>query len=341
MLYRHAIHITDDWRWVVGMRSPSHQPVMVEGVVQFLGRPEYRWIVDGTIGAGGHAEALLQATPPSTHLIGIDRDPSVFQVASEHLHRYEGRFSLYHGDYKDLEWILEHAGIERADAILLDLGLSSMQLEEPSRGFSFQSEGPLDMRFDPQSLTTAADIVATWGEEELAALFWEYGEEPNARRIARAIVRKREGGEPLQTTTELSRLIEATTPFRGRRRIHPATRVFQALRIAVNEELSGLQEFLDRALDFLAPGGRLGIVSYHSLEDRLVKQAFQRWQRECLCPPGLPECVCGKKREAEILTRGALRPSPLEVAANSRSRSARFRVVEKIKDSRRRRWREE
>ncbi|MBI4208695.1 MAG: 16S rRNA (cytosine(1402)-N(4))-methyltransferase RsmH [Deltaproteobacteria bacterium] len=294
--------------------SGGHQPVLVEEVLRFLNFPGSRCIVDGTVGSGGHAAALLQATPSSVRLIGLDRDPEALKGAAKRLDPYEGRFSLYQASYKNLEEILNQNPLSTVDGILLDLGLSSMQLEIAERGFSFQKEGPLDMRFDPDSSKTAADLVAKATEKELSDLFWRYGEERHSRRIARAIVQARQL-RPITTTRQLAELAQRTLPWQGGRRLHPATRVFQALRIAVNEELSALEHFLGHALDFLSPGGRLCILSYHSLEDRQVKEAFRRWQRE---------------GQARILTKKPIQSSESEIRNNPRARSAKLRAAEKL-----------
>lgn len=294
--------------------SGGHQPVLVEEVLRFLNFPGSRCIVDGTVGSGGHAAALLQATPSSARLVGLDRDPEALKGAAKRLEPYEGRFSLYQASYKDLEEILSQSHLSTVDGILLDLGLSSMQLETAERGFSFQKEGPLDMRFDPYSSKTAADWVAKATERELSDLFWNYGEERHSRSIARAIVQTRKE-RPITTTQQLAELAQRALPWQRVRQIHPATRVFQALRIAVNEELSALEQFLGKALDFLSPGGRLCILSYHSLEDRRVKEAFRRWKRE---------------DKAKILTKKPIQPSESEIQNNPRARSAKLRAAEKL-----------
>ena len=272
---------------------------------------------------------ILVASAPDGELLGIDADPVALALAGEQLAEFGKRVALVQGNFADLEEIASEHGFGPVDGVLLDLGLSSLQLEAAGRGFSFQLDGPLDMRFDPSAgsghrpgqATTAADLVNGLSVEELASVLSRYGEEPRARRIARAIVAER----PINTTGELAALVERTVG-RGRR-IHPATRTFQALRMAVNEELECLAEALPQALRLLVPGGRLAIISFHSLEDRLVKQFFRSEARGCLCPPGIPVCVCGHRASLEIVTKKPIRPSAEEVAANPRSRSAKLRIA--------------
>jgi 16S rRNA (cytosine1402-N4)-methyltransferase len=280
---------------------------MVAGVLRFLDPGPGKLIVDATVGTGGHSEAILAR---GAKLIGIDRDPLVLELARERLSRFGERACLAHGNFQDLEKILSGLGVEAVDGVLLDLGVSSFQLEGPERGFSFLREGPLDMRMDPAQPLSAREIVNHWPEREIARVLREYGEERYARRIARAIVRAR----PIETTTQLAELVTRCYPP-GRHRIHPATRTFQALRIAVNDELSALRKGLLAALKVLKPGGVLVAISFHSLEDRIVKHAFrQRW-------------IAG---EVEILTKKPLMPSEGEIARNPRSRSAKLRAARKI-----------
>lgn len=279
--------------------------------------------IDGTVGAGGHAAGILAASSPDGRLLGLDADPNVLALARERLAAFGERAVLVHANFRTLAYQARLRGFDPVDGILLDLGLSSMQLDVPERGFAFQHEGPLDMRFDPAQATTAADLVNHLPEAELADLIYHYGEEPAARRIARAIVARR----PIQTTTELAEIVRRAVP--GHHRRHPATRTFQALRIAVNQELDALEEVLPQAVELLKPGGRLAIITFHSLEDRLVKEFFRKEARGCLCPPEAPTCVCGHQASLRIVTRHPIQPREAEAEHNPRSRSAKLRIAEK------------
>ena len=279
--------------------------------------------MDATVGAGGHARALLEADA-GIHLLGLDRDPDAVLLARGRLAEFGNRVEVVQANFGDLESALD--GYPAPDGILADLGLSSMQLERAERGFSFRRDGPLDMRMS-RSGRTAADVVASASAEELSRIFFEYGEERMAVKIARAILEERSRG-PITTTRQLSRLVAGVKV--DREKIDPATRVFQALRIEVNEELQSLSRFLAFAVERLNAGGRLSIISYHSLEDRMVKESFRRESGMCLCPRKLPVCVCGARRALVVLTRRPIRPSVSEVAANPRSRSARLRAAEKV-----------
>ena len=302
----------------------SHIPVLYQEVLAGLRIKPGGHYIDATVGGGGHARGILMASALDGKLLGIDADPMAIAVAREQLAEFGQRVTLVQGNFADLEEIALRHGFYPLDGIFLDLGLSSMQLEATERGFSFQLDGPLDMRFAPSQMATAADLVNTLSMEELAGILSQYGEEPQARRIARAIVAER----PINTTGELAALVERTV---GRRkRIHPATRTFQALRIAVNNELECLAEALPQALRLLAPGGRLVIISFHSLEDRLVKEFFRSEARDCLCPPKAPICTCGHRAALGIVTRKPIRPSVDEVAANPRSRSAKLRIAYRL-----------
>jgi len=286
-------------------------------------------IVDGTAGLGGHTEALLEASP-EVIVIGIDRDEGALAVASERLARFGDRVILLHGDYRDVVRHLDTAGIESIDGFFLDLGLSSFQLDAPERGFSFRSDGPLDMRMDRSQLMTAADWLATAPQTEISEVLASYGEERYAKRIARAIDEARQH-RPIGTTGALAEIVRTAVPAAYRRqRIDPATRTFQAIRIRVNGELDALEEGLRAGFDCLACGGVLVVISFHSLEDRIVKRFFRVKAADCVCPPELPECVCGKRVEAEILTKRPLMPTPAEVEANPRARSAKLRAVRRV-----------
>jgi len=279
--------------------------------------------VDATLGAGGHARALLEAGP-GIRLLGLDRDPDAVSLARERLADFGDRVEVVQANFGDLAASLE--GYPAPDGILADLGLSSMQLERAERGFSFRRDGPLDMRMSRKG-RSAADVVANASSEELSRIFFEYGEERMAIKIARAILEERSRG-PITTTRQLSRIVAGVKG--DREKIDPATRVFQALRIEVNEELQSLSRFLAYAVEKLNAGGRLSIISYHSLEDRMVKETFRRESGICLCPKKLPVCVCGARRALVVLTRRPIRSSDAEVAANPRSRSARLRGAQKV-----------
>jgi 16S rRNA (cytosine1402-N4)-methyltransferase len=300
-----------------------HTPVLVREVVELLAPERGGFFVDATVGAGGHAEAILERGP-GVRMLGLDRDAEALDLARRRLARFGGRVELLEANFADLEEVL--ADRPNADGILADLGVSSMQLDEGRRGFSFRREGPLDMRMGRDG-RTAADIVATASAEELTRIFREWGEERMAAKIARGIVRERTR-EPIQTTRQLARIVAAEKG--GREKIDPATRVFQALRIEVNQELNALARFLAAAVARLNGGGRLAVISYHSLEDRIVKDAFRRDSGVCLCPPRLPQCVCGARAALRVLTRRPLRPSESEQRRNPRSRSAKLRAAEKL-----------
>jgi 16S rRNA (cytosine1402-N4)-methyltransferase len=301
-----------------------HVPVMVGRVVRGLRpRPGAR-LVDATVGLGGHAAALLDAAL-DTELLGIDRDPEALAEAARRLARFGARVRLRPGSYADLAAALAAEGWDGADAILLDLGVSSLQLEEAARGFSFRQAGPLDMRMDPTTALTAATVVNTWDERALATAIAEFGEERRARAVARAIVRER----PFRSTDVLAATV-ARAVGRTRPGLHPATRTFQAIRILVNDELVELERLLAGGWALLRPGGRLAVLAYHSLEDRRVKDALRRWAASCLCPPGLPRCACGWSAKVRVLTPRPETPEAEEVAANPRAGSARLRIAERL-----------
>lgn len=304
-----------------------HIPVMVREVLEALDvRPGGRY-VDCTVGEGGHAEAILEASSPGGRVLGIDLDPDALEVARERLYPFGDAVQLVEGNYEEIVRICREQEFEPVDGVLLDLGLSSLQLEQGKRGFSFSREGPLDMRFSPREGLTAADIVNGYREEELADVLWRLGEERQARRIARWIIQQR----PILTTTQLARVVEQAVGKRGRSVIHPATRTFQALRIAVNQELAHLAAALTETHGLLDhSGATMAVIAYHSLEDRLVKDFFRRESRDCICPPGTPICTCGHRATLRLVNRKPLRPSDFEVAINPRSRSARLRAAERL-----------
>jgi 16S rRNA (cytosine1402-N4)-methyltransferase len=311
--------------------SHPHMPVLLSAVLSLLPVRPGAVIVDATVGAGGHAAALLAAAGPDGRLLGIDQDEGALALAAERLAVFGDRVTLAHGRFDRLLALAEAAGITAADAILMDLGVSSMHLDQAARGFSFLQDGPLDMRMDQQGEgLTAADLVNTLGEGELADLIGRYGEDRYARRIARRIVQDR----PLHRTAALAKVIEAAVPRGQKDHIHPATRTFQALRIAVNDELDVLADALPQAVALLRPGGRLAVISFHSLEDRIVKRFFRQEGADCICPPGQPVCTCDHQASVRPVTRKPVMADEAERRSNSRSRSARLRVVEKMDYSR-------
>lgn len=310
-----------------GPVGTAHVPVLEGQVVGGLRpRPGAR-LVDGTLGAGGHAAALLRAAPGST-LLGVDRDPHALALAAERLAPFGDRAVLRQGTFADLPALLAAQGwADGADAVLLDLGVSSMQLDQAARGFSFRAAGPLDMRMDPTADCTAADVVNGWSEADLADAIFAWGEEPRARAVARAIVRAR----PLEDTAQLAEAV-ARVLGKGKPGIHPATRTFQAIRIAVNGELDQLDRVLATGWTLLRPGGRLAILAYHSLEDRRVKEAFRHWAARCHCPPRIPQCVCGWTPVVRVVTPRPVRPDDAEILSNPRARSVRLRIVERLEE---------
>jgi len=308
---------------------PRHEPVLREEVVRQLAPQPGKVYVDGTLGLGGHALALFEREP-ALLLVGIDRDGEALELARARLARFAPRLRLVRGDFRDLDAHLATLGVVRVAGVLLDLGLSSYQVDTPRRGFSFRFSGPLDMRMDPSASGSAAELISTASAEELAGILRRYGEEPFARRIAAAIVAAR-SERPIETTDALAEVVRHAVPQRGPpARIDAATRTFQALRIAVNDELPALREGLAAGFGALEPSGTIVVLSYHSLEDRIVKDFLREKASSCTCPPDFPICVCGKEVEAEILTRKPVRPDALEVAANPRSRSAKLRAARKV-----------
>ncbi|HET7167697.1 MAG TPA: 16S rRNA (cytosine(1402)-N(4))-methyltransferase RsmH, partial [Candidatus Limnocylindrales bacterium] len=288
--------------------------------------------IDATLGGGGHTERILEATDPDGRLLGLDADGAAIARVDGRLRpRFGDRLVLRQANFRELGGVARAAGFAAVDGALFDLGLSSFQLADTARGFGFRAGGPLDMRFDTSRGIPAAELLATLDADELTALFRRYGEEPKASRIARAIVDAR-GTAPVATAEELAALVERVLPPNPRqpRRTHPATRVFQALRIAVNQELDALSAGLTAALDLLRPGGRLVVLSYHSLEDRIVKRFIAAERRGCVCPPELPVCVCGRNPRLRLVTRPSMTPSAAEIAANPRARSARLRAAERL-----------
>lgn len=310
----------------------GHIPVLAEEVMSMLVPAPGSLQIDATLGGGGHTERILEATDPDGRLLGLDADgAAVARVAGRLQPRFGDRLVLRQANFRELATVARDEGFDAVDGTFFDLGLSSYQLADVERGFGFRAGGPLDMRFDTRRGVPASDLLATLDPDELTALFRRYGEEPRAGRIARAIVDARKT-EPIATAEALAALVERVSPPNPRqpRRTHPATRVFQALRIAVNEELDALQEALAAAVDVLRPGGRLVVLSYHSLEDRIVKRFIAAERRGCVCPPELPVCVCGRHPRLRVLTSKPVSPGASEVEANPRARSARLRAAERL-----------
>jgi len=311
---------------MTGSGSPRHIPVLFDDVISHLAPKSGCRYIDGTVGLGGHARGLLLASVPDGELLGLDADPQALDQARANLASFAPRLTLVQGRHRDLGQIAARQGWSQVDGILLDLGVSSLQLDRAERGFSFREDGPLDMRLGPDGMETAADLVNDLEERELADVIYRFGEERYSRRIAAAICRER----PFSGTAHLAQVVARAVPKRSRQRIHPATRTFQALRIAVNDELASLRQVLPQALDLLRPGGRLAVIAFHSLEDRIVKQFMVRESKDCICPPHLPACVCDHRAALRLLTRKPIRPAEQEVAENPRSSSARLRVAEKL-----------
>jgi 16S rRNA (cytosine1402-N4)-methyltransferase len=307
------------------MNDRPHQPVLYKEIIHALQPQNGGRYVDGTLGAGGHARGILEASAPDGQLLGLDVDPQALALARKTLAPYEQRTHLVQASYVSLSSQLDQLGWKAVDGILLDLGVSSMQFDTPERGFSFMNDAPLDMRFGPSMIQSAADMVNEYSESELADLIYRYGEERDSRKIARAIVRAR----PLHTTRELAAVIEAVSPRRGDR-IHPATRTFQALRIAVNDELASVEAVLPQALAELRSGGRLAVISFHSLEDRIVKDFFREQSKDLVNPPYEQIYATERKATLKEVNRKPITPGEDEIKANPRARSAKLRIAEKM-----------
>jgi len=310
--------------------EPFHRPVMLEAVVASLGCRNGGIWVDGTLGGAGHAEAILESTAPDGRLIGIDADADALEAARRRLDPFGERKILVRGNFADMEEILTSLNIAKVDGVLLDLGVSSHQLDTASRGFSFALEGPLDMRMDQERGPSAFDLIKTLPEGDIERILRQYGEERMAGRIARTIVAQRALG-PIRTTADLAAAVLKAMPrSASRQKIHPATRTFQALRIAVNGELENLRKALTSGTERLRTGGRFSVISFHSLEDRVVKAFFRDGEKGCLCPPTLPVCACGRRPTLRVLTKKPVTPTEAEVADNPRARSAKLRSAERI-----------
>ncbi len=312
-----------------GRGSLSHRPVLLRETIELLAPERGGLFVDCTLGLGGHSEAILQASAETT-VLGIDRDDEALGLAKTRLARYGPRFQAVHADFRELTRVLANAKVKSARGILADLGVSSWQLDSPSRGFSFRHDAPLDMRMDAKGDTeTAAELLGRLPEVEIARIIFEYGEERRSRRIARFIVENRKRGDPVRTTRDLAELVLRAIGPGKERRIHPATRTFQALRIAVNRELEGLDQFVEDAVDALEPEGRLAVISFQSLEDRIIKRTLLKLSGRCQCPPRAPTCRCGARKVVDVLTRRPMTPDENEIAENSRARSAKLRAGSK------------
>ncbi len=308
------------------MTSYPHRSVLLDEAVTALAVQPGGTYVDGTLGAAGHATRVLEESAPEGRLLGLDADPDALEIARSRLAPFGGRTVLVHSNYRRMAEIAAERGFVPADGVLLDLGLSSMQLDEWDRGFSFRRDEPLDMRFDPTSGSSAAELLNSLPEDELARVLWEFGEEPASRRIARAVARSE---QHVTTTGQLAELV-ASSVGRPRGRTHPATRTFQGLRILVNDELGALEDGLRAAVSILRPGGRLVVISFHSLEDRIVKNYLRDESAECVCPPRQPVCTCAHTPTLRLVRRKADKPGAVETQENPRSRSARLRVAEKV-----------
>ncbi|MCX6740528.1 MAG: 16S rRNA (cytosine(1402)-N(4))-methyltransferase RsmH [Candidatus Parcubacteria bacterium] len=306
----------------------KHKSVLAKEVIQYLAPQPNENFVDCTLGGGGHAEAILNLTGPSGKLLGIDLDPEAIKAAQSKLQSYGDRAVFINDNFKNLKRIIYDAGFNKINGILLDLGISSFELEDKTRGFSFRGSSFLDMRFGATE-KTAAYIINQYKEENLTRIFKDYGEERYAKLIARAIINERKI-QPISTTEQLVKIIEKVYQHKPKLKIHPATKVFQALRIEVNHELENLQEILPQALELLVKGGRIVVISFHSLEDRIVKDFFRQEAKDCICPPKVPVCTCNHQPKIKILTKKIIIPSNNEITENFRSRSAKLRAAVKI-----------
>lgn len=311
------------------MNSDSlHLPVMVTESIEALSVQPGGVYLDATVGEGGHTAAILQASAPTGRVLGIDLDPRSLDAAIQRLQPFGQRFVPTAGNYGDMMALAHSLGVNQVDGVLMDLGFSSRQIGTPGYGFSFRSDEPLDMRYDPAGQLTAAEVVNNYSEQELARVIYELGEEPRSRPIARRIV----GSRPVQSVAQLAALVSSASGPRRGRKIHPATRTFQAIRIEVNDELGNLALGLEAAIQLLTHMGRLAVISYHSLEDRAVKIFMQRESARCVCPPEVPVCVCGHKPTLKLVQRRVIKPSPREIQENPRSRSAKLRVAYRLLD---------
>ncbi len=307
----------------------THRPVLLNECIAGLNISPAGCYVDGTLGRAGHSAEIAKRLTTG-RLYCIDRDMAAIEAAREKLAPWKDRVTLLHGNFTDLEDLLAQAGAPQPDGMLFDLGVSSPQLDDPERGFSYMNDAKLDMRMDRGQALTAYDVVNGWPQEELRRILSDYGEERYAPAIARGIC-KRRAEKPIETTLELVDVVKGSMPPQAlREKQHPAKRTFQAIRIAVNDELAAVERVVERAVPLLAPGGRLCIITFHSLEDRIVKNGFARWAQGCTCPPDFPVCVCGKKPTVKLVSRKPILPSEEELRENPRSRSAKLRIAEKL-----------
>ena len=311
-------------------QEAPHLPVLLDETISLLGTIGEGWVVDATVGFGGHSEGVLE-TFPNAKVIGLDQDISALKLAKERLKRFGGRVELVHSNFLEVKGVIAERSITDVRAVIADLGVSSMQIDSETRGFSFRFDAPLDMRMDDTSGSeTAAEVLANRTEAEIADIIYLYGEERFSRRIARRIVNEREAGRPIERTRQLAELVASCVPRSKKETIHPATRTFQALRIEVNGELEILDGFLKESVEVLTTEGVLAVIAFHSLEDRIVKNTFQKLGGKCTCPPKIPKCVCGAVKSAEILTKRPITSGESEMRMNPRSRSAKLRAVRKI-----------
>lgn len=309
-----------------------HISVLLDATIELVDPRPGKVVVDATLGIGGHARALLERHP-AVRLVGLDQDAEAIRYAEENLRAFGDRVSIVQTNFAGITDAVAELGFAHVDAVIADLGVSSLQFDSETRGFSFRFDAPLDMRMDADSeARTAAEMLEALTEEEIANVIYQYGEERFSRRIARRIVERREAGTPVTTTKELAELVERAVPRSHKDKIHPATKTFQALRIAVNRELEILERFLKDSIDLLAPSGRLAVISFHSLEDRIVKQTFLKQSGRCQCPPRMPRCQCGAEKKVQILTKKPIVPKESEINENPRSRSAKLRAVERLAD---------
>ena len=312
----------------LGGKGAPHRPVLLEGTLKFLAPERGGLFVDCTVGLGGHSEAILKSSS-ETRVLGMDLDTAALEYTRERLAPFGERFRAFQANFRAIASVLQQANVREPSGVLVDLGVSSLQFDSPERGFSFRFDAPLDMRMDPAAGATAADLLQQLPESEIARIIFEFGEERHSRRIARRIVERREKETPITTTHELADLVRSAVGGQ-RHHIHPATRTFQALRIAVNHELEGLGEFVETAVDLLKDDGRFVGISFHSLEDRILKRELRKLSGHCECPPRLPVCECGARKVVEVLTRRPVTPSEREVDENPRARSAKLRAARKI-----------
>jgi 16S rRNA (cytosine1402-N4)-methyltransferase len=317
---------------IEGPAENIHSTVLLNETVGLLEVKNGGTYVDATVGLGGHSEKILQ-TAPDAMLVAIDQDADALDAARARLGKVSENVIFVNANFAAIGSVLEELKIQRVDGIVADLGVSSLQLDSPERGFSFRYDAPLDMRMDPGSGDeTAADLLETLSEKEIADIIYRYGEERFSRSIARRIVKAREAGEPVKTTKQLAELVERSVRRKKHEKVHPATKTFQALRIAVNKELEVLEQFLIDSIDILKTEGRFAVITFHSLEDRIVKQTFQRLSGKCFCPPRMPKCICGAVKKVEIVTRKPVTPGEDEIQKNPRSRSSKLRVIRRIAD---------